>query len=426
MRYYLSLLLLGPLFVFSQKYKVHSLVILKNGDSLQVLTQDKQFQDPYAIKTFDSATRTQRTFRPSEVRALVIGGQDYYTSAFVSIDQTPYHEEVTPDSNTYSSRSDTVFLKTEYFSNAIQLYSFRDNKRTHLFIQKNNGGINELIYINFLINRSGTNYENENKKFIFQLRELLSDCPDAISHINNIDFSVQAIEKVLEDYNRICRKGSATLYKKEYHSKFEISVIAGASFSSLTAKGPANFLAQSNSSLTLQSGAAPIIGLRFNYIPQAFHSHLSALADIYYNSYDASSTAYSNYVNSTFFTKTSTTLKASYARLGIMVRYYFLNEKSAFRPFVNAGYSAEFILTRNNQTSSDNYFNGNQNITTSDPYPNGGYKSSQYGFVAGLGGTYSRFSLEYRYGSYIGFLNYVNNSLSMKTNEVIFSFRFSK
>ena len=318
--------MLGPVLLFSQKFDVPSTIITRTRDSIQVLTQKKQEVGFSNIQTKNPSSKQIRIYRPSEIYGITIGS-DNYISSIVSIDQTPYNEEVTLDSNTFKSKTDTVLLKVEYVGSNIELFSLSTSKRIHFFVQKDKGPIGELIYRKMLINRNGTDFESEDKKFLIQLNDLLADCPQVAGKINDISYSVQSIEAVLDSYSRTCRKGTAASYTKVYKTKFEISVFAGTSLLSFSYNDASGFNG-TNTKLQFSSGPTPLIGARFNYIPPILNGKFAILADLYFNNFKASNSYYSNYINDSFYTRQTIQLKDAYVNLGVVVQYYFLPGKT--------------------------------------------------------------------------------------------------
>lgn len=423
--FFSAFFLFAPFFLFSQKFSVHSIVITKTNDSLHLLTADKELRSQSSVKTLDSASKAYRTYRASEISELIIGADDYYKSAIVTIDQTPYNEEIPSDSFALKQSIDTVFLKTEYTSNNIKLYSLYDKKRSHFFIQKDNGPFEELIYRKLLLNKSGTVYESEDRKFVSQLSDLLADCLQAVSSIKSIGYTTQAIEEIFDDYNRFCHKENVARYSKTYKAKFEISALAGISLLSFNYSDASGFLGNVNK-INLASGISPVIGGRFNYIPALLHSRFSITGDLYFSSYTASSSYYSNYISSSDYTKNTMNLKNGYINLAIAVRYYFIGEKSSFRPFINVGYLAGLAVSTNNKMTSDDFFNGSHTISQADAFPNNGFKNDQYGFVAGAGIIFKKASIDYRYLGYTNYLLYQSKSMTAASNNITLAYRLSK
>lgn len=422
--FFLVTFFLFPFFLFSQKFSVHSIIITKTNDSLHLLTADKELRDPSSVKTMDSATKEYRTYLASEISALIVGTDDYYKSAIVTVDRTPYNEEIAISKFAPKQSIDTVLLKTEYSSNNIKLYSLYDKKRSHFFIQKDNDTIAELIYRKLLLNRNGTIYENEDKKFISQLSDLLADCPEAVSGINYIGYTTQAIEKVFNNYNSLCHKSNIALYRKTYKAKFEISALAGVSLITFSDK-EYGFLGAPTIT-KLSSGVSPIVGARFNYIPAILHYNLSIAGDLFYNTFSASGSYYSNFISNTDYTRNTVQLKDQYLNLSIVVRYYILGEKNAFRPFVNAGYLAGFLVSSQNKVTTDDFFNGTHTITGSDYYPNNGFAKYHIAYIGGIGIMYKNWSIDYRYSGYPNVLYYTSRFLTATSSNITLAYRLNK
>jgi hypothetical protein len=419
-----ALFLLAPFFLFSQKFNVRSIIITKTNDTLHLLTADRELRSPSSVKTMDSASKEYRTYRASEISELIIETDDFYRSAVVTVDRTPYNEEIAINKFAQKQSIDTVLLKTEYTSNNIKLYSLYDKKRSHFFIQKDNDTIAELIYRKLLLNRNGTIYENEDKKFISQLSDLLADCPEAVSGINYIGYTTQAIEKVFNNYNSLCHKSNVARYRKTYKAKFEISALAGVSLITFSDKeygfigGP--------TITKLSSGVSPIVGARFNYIPAILHYNLSIAGDLYYNTFTASGSYYSNFISNTDYTRNTIQFKDQYLNLSIVVRYYILSEKNAFRPFVNVGYLAGYVVSPQNKVTMDDFFNGTHTITESDYYPNNGFAKYHIAYIGGIGIIYKKWSIDYRYSGYPNVLYYTTRFLTATSSNITLAYKLNK
>jgi len=421
---FLALSFLAPFFALSQKFTVHSIVITKTNYSLHLLTADKELRDPSSVKTLDSASKEYRTYRASEIKELIIGTDDYYKSAIVTVDRTPYNEEIAVNKFAPKQSIDTALLKTEYNSNNIKLYSLYDKKRRHYFIQKDNDTIAELIYRKLLLNRDGTIYESEDKKFVSQLSDMLADCPGAVSGINYIGYTTQAIEKVFDNYNSLCHKSNTARYRKTYKAKFEISALAGVSLITFSDKeyGFAGYPAITK----ISSGVSPVVGVRFNYIPSILNYNLSIVGDLYYNTFAASGSNYSNFISNTDYTRNTVQLKDQYLNLSIVVRYYILGERDAFRPFVNVGYLAGYLVSPKNKVTADNFFNGTHTITESDYYPNNGFAKYHIAYIGGIGVTYKKWSIDYRYSGYPNVLYYTSRFLTATSSNIALAYKLNK
>ncbi|HLK27063.1 MAG TPA: hypothetical protein VKT28_00675 [Puia sp.] len=423
--FFSALAIVIPVLAFSQKYNVHSIVVKKNNDSLHVLISAKERQPPTFVKTLDSASGQFHVYKAYEISELIVNNSEYYKSAIVIIDRTPYNEEVAANKYVPKQSTDTVLLKVEYLSNNLKLYSLNDGKRPHFFIQKDDKQIEELIYRKLFLNRNGTAYETEEKKFILQLNELLADCSQAVSDIDNISYTVQAIEKVLDNYNRQCHKENVAQYRKTYKAKFEISALAGISFTSYNLVDNSGFAVIGDNTLKLKRGIYPVIGARFNYIPALLNNKFSILADLYYSGFSASSSFYSNYIDSGFYTRNTIQLKNGYINLAFAARYYLLGENKILKPYINVGYLAGFLISSDNRYYKDDFYNGNHTVTQTDAFPNNGLKKNQFGYFAGAGIIFKKFSLDYRYLNYTNYLDYTSERMTGSSNNITLAYKLN-
>jgi hypothetical protein len=416
------LIIFCPYLVFAQKFSVPSVLITKSKDSVHVLTANRELTNPTSVKTLDPASGKYHTYQAFEIDGLVAGGEEYYKSAIVTIDHTPFNVEIQAGDDTITQSTDTVLLKREFESNLLRLYSYTDDTRTHLFLQKGDGPIDELVYRKYQVNKDGTSYENEDKAYIDQISSSLGDCPAAVSNIKYIAYTPQAIERIFDKYAKNCYIEMVTKYVKSYKAVFDISLVMGASMTNLHFTDAV----YAQQGIQGSGGISPVAGMRFDYNPPLFGNKFSLVADVYYYGYTGNLSYYTDPGSSTFYTKAEYQLKNSYINLALALRYHFTDTRHTFRPFLNAGFLSGVVISSQNMLVTDQYAGGIHNISESDAFPNGGIKNMQFGYFGGAGLKYKRFSLEYRYHQYNNILNYTSKTLTSSSSNVVLTYKINK
>jgi hypothetical protein len=416
------LLLASPFWAMAQKFTTPAIVITRSHDSVRVLLSGKDPGNSSQVDALDPASGKHHMYSISEISGILVGKDNYYQSAVVTIDRSPFNQEIDAAYDTLRQSIDTVLLKREYESSLLKLFSFQDENRMHLFFQKGNGSIQELIFRKYQVSRNGISYDKVENMYADQLSESLEDCPSVVSRIKSISYSIQAVEKVFEKYRTECHTDMTVGYVKNHRSHVDISILAGVSLYAVHYdQGPTSFPGGQQ----MTAGPSGLLGMRVEYSPSLAGNRLTLVGDLYYNGYNATSSYLANAQDPTYYAKLTNKFKNSYANLALALRYYLNGEKSPLRWFVNAGALYGVQVSANNTIYVENFNNGNQTNSDYTAFQYGVMKASQFGFFGGGGVKFKRYSLEYRFYSYSNVLNPADMSLTSQSHNLAWTYKFN-
>jgi hypothetical protein len=173
MRKLTGTLLLSFLFVttFSQKNILPGYIVLPSKDTVKGSIDYRNWEkNPSQIRFLQSSSES-RTYTINDIEAFGVTGRDYYRKASVTVDDNPVRIQ---DVSIYSEElvhPQTVFLRILTEGNDFTLYELV-NFKTHYFIAKAGGAIEELSYK--LIKNDQTNNIATYNDFRIQLKKMVS------------------------------------------------------------------------------------------------------------------------------------------------------------------------------------------------------------------------------------------------------------
>jgi hypothetical protein len=173
MRNLITTLLLLFFFVttFSQKNILPGYIVLPSKDTVTGSIDYRNWEKNPGQIRFSASPSESRSYTINDIEAFGVTGRDYYRKATVRVDDNPvrisdvsiYSEELVHDQ--------TVFLRILAEGNEFTLYELV-NIKTHYFIAKTGGPIEELSYK--LIKNDQTNNIATYNDFRIQLKKLIS------------------------------------------------------------------------------------------------------------------------------------------------------------------------------------------------------------------------------------------------------------
>lgn len=121
-------------------------IVLENGQRLEVWIQNKEKHlTPVAIKYRESAKAKPQELDSKEVKEFGVGTYLRFIKATVRIDRSTHKEHMVGNNRNPEWEENTVFLQLLVEGEA-SLYYYRDRKNIALFVQKDQGAIDQLIY----------------------------------------------------------------------------------------------------------------------------------------------------------------------------------------------------------------------------------------------------------------------------------------
>lgn len=374
-------------------------VIIKlNGDTVKGFIDYRNWgKNPDAISFRNAVNGTSTVYNPLSISGFRVL-EDYYTSAIVQAECSPYQVNEINFDAALKMRTDTTFLRV-MFQGAKNLYYYNDRNGKQQYYLKQWPDYELLIYKKYLKENDerGSYASNqplrvfkENKTFIGQLAIYLQDCSSLQSELNKTEYTQSSLFKLFETYYKC--SGSEIRYKfTTDKTKLSFGVLAGISNTKLRITSNSDekdYLSGYDypTSTKFTGGVFLDLNLARNQGKWSFNNELL---------YSAYSTAakYEEYTNENKYSTIETEINISYVKLNTMIRYKFPIKKEWF-VFANAGYSFGFAITESNSITRDETFYVQHTITKETLIPN--VEKLELGWLAGIGLRYNKYSFETR------------------------------
>lgn len=419
--------LLLPFLTFAQSKARSATVTFKDGTSREYVVADRDAMlNPHQFTLTDGGTGKKITISPLEVNTVSIAGGDSWTAAILHVDQTPVDvtdEQAAQHLPGYQPRMDTVFLLNEFTGSVLSLYSLQDRQRSHLFLTKQGGAFEELVYRHYVQDDNGRQLEREDKQYQAQLAEAVKECPLVADATDKLRFSAAVISDLLRTYEKDCLK-STTVVARADRQKGRLAI---APMIGYTLNNPKFVSDHSNDLIPpgpVKVAGTPSFGLSFVYHLPVMHDKLAVVADLYYNSFKAKAdTVRLKGGSNTFYTTKGLEYQVSTIRMDLAVQYY-LTKPSLVRPYIKAGIAFGFSPSYSaTPIEYEFYSDALHPVTKKDPFKEQGFKSMQFGVNLGAGVDISRFSIQYKFGSYTGYVNTQGTGSSLTVHSVFVSYR---
>ena len=276
-----------------------------------------------------------------------------------------------------------VFLQT-LIKGDKGLYLFRNKTKSQFYIFEN-GSFDLLEYKRYTFNDQGGKLLRENKTYLSQLGQYLSDCASLQRTLKDTKYTIKSLENLFEFYYD-CSSSVVEFQKKSKKPIYHVGLVAGGSMSILRFKkgNRSSFVKDKNlaPSYNFTGGGFLEVVLPRNFQKWSFYSEL----------------LYTQYSIAFEEENTTSTLglyyDLAYIRLNNMVRYhYYLND---LKLFVNAGVSFGVTVKYNSYQSDESKLPAIfGEISSTKPTPRG--TLIEFGGLAGVGLKFNKFSAELRY-----------------------------
>jgi hypothetical protein len=239
-----------------------------------------------------------------------------------------------------------------------------------------------LMYKKYLKKVENSNLVHEEKRYIGQLMVYLSGCPNIKSKINQTKYTRQSLQKLFDNYYRLCLGLKLEHSQKNEKDVLSFRVIAGLSYTQLNFSGSVDYLAESDfkASTNLSFGGSLDIMFRrsrnrYMIINELIYSSYKTgviYVKVIHHSYDIQLQMQQININSLF-------------RINVPIK--------ESRLFVNLGLVNAFTLSFQNPLVKTNTINGE--VTRSEAFEE--YRKWEFGGLIGMGFEWKNWSLEYRY-----------------------------
>ncbi len=393
--------------------KKATLLTIENKKIEGIIDDRESFNTPQAILFKQNGADDFKLVKPTEAISIKIENGNYYISKKISIDliSNPLLEvDFKIDSNIAQFKTETVFVIAEFLASNISVYSYKDEK-VHLYIQKNSDFLIELIHRKYIIKNDYGRDEYEDNSFLNTLNYLLEDCSKISNKIQHLRFNKNYIISIAKDYVA-CTNSNSNYASLRKESKINFGILAGANKGLLRVK-PAPSASSGNGQIyneTFNASPSILLGARLQYyIKSGRQNKLSLIGDLYYTSLNANLDKQIAYSSPSFYSNRKVEYDCSFLKADILGRYAFL-PFNKLSPIINVGISGIALLKAEGTSTDTEFLNGSSTSYSRALLDEQSGKSKKIIIspTAGIGLSYKKFSLEYRYW-YTGSINYKLN-----------------
>jgi len=330
-----------------------------------------------------------------------------YVSANVSIEGSSRQTNKLEENSKLNLSNKVVFLQNLYVDKVKSLYSFTSKYGVRNFYIFRDHGYQLLRYKKYLYLDGGTMLIRENKQYLGQLKQYLSECDLKDSKFKNIRYHQNSLISLFEKY-AACTNTKSFYKKEDVKMRFDVGVIVGGAVNSLRfTEGPSNFNYLVNADFKASSNMT--VGAYIE-LASTQTSKWSWNNEFLYMSYDIKG-HHEKVSSSDNYVFTDTYIGYSQLKFNSLIRYKFPVAK--LHLFVNGGISNGFTLSElnNSKTIREKYFT---NETIEEGIAVLKTRSYEQGFLLGAGVKYKNISFETRFesGNGMSSMSRVNSKVS--------------
>jgi hypothetical protein len=398
---------------FAQDFKPGKL-IRANGDTLTGFIYNNAFnRNPSQIVFRQSENEQGTKYLPADIGGFVVNDQIFRSAIINRNAELPSPISSTPE---FSLIKDTVFL-TVLIDGVKSLSMFRDKSMVYNFYVGTDTGYQLLLYKKYLRETGGSSYVVDMNMFRNQLNGYLGDCPSIEKKISNTDYAMAQLTDLFNAYYQC--KNIAVKYKRATErTRQEFGIFAGFTQTKL------KFIGQPPLSLfSFPTSKNITAGIFLNIVLPGNFKKVSINNELVYSSYSTEAhTRYTSPYYSAYEVDDFRQIGASYIKMNNMVRFRIPDTGPAV--FINAGISNGLRLSKTDYSKQDIYRFNSLEDTQEGPALPEFKKWEEVGFIAGLGGTFSRFNLELRWETTDGMIRLSTQKASVSRYSLLVGYRF--
>jgi len=310
--------------------------------------------------------------------------------------------------------NDTVFLQTMIQgTKSLYYYQRRFEGKPQFYILLD-GRYQLLIHKIYKTYERGVLEEAENRKFVTQLSFYLQECPNTQLKLKRIKYTKENLESLFQYYYDCTRK-EIDFQKKTEKISFGLGVMAGLSSTSLKFSDTDSPYINSLSfekSYKLMPGIFLDITLPRNAGKWQIRNELALCSYKAISQYEQT-TSLDRYITQT------TTIGLSYLTINNLIRYEYPLANANI--YANAGISNGYAIVTANDYKKETVTPTSVNVIEYVAIPK--IKKYEFGWLAGLGVKWKKYSFEARFGRGNGCSNYLN--LNSNTNRMFLLFGYT-
>lgn len=378
--------------VYAQKNYLPGSVITLEGDTLKGFINYLNWEEnPDTIDYRPAKNSPTTQFTPAELESFQVK-DEIYVSATVEIETKLYRYGIKELYPKLDFDTSTVFLQT-IIQGPKSLFIHRGARDRENFYIYEKGKYHLLVFKHYLGSGVNEKYDMLDARFVQQLSYYLRDCRQLRFEIEQMTYTRQAFEKVFSNYYA-CIDADMSFYRKMEHTKFEPSILAGISISTLNFQGksvPNRYtnLAKSDYSSSTNFSAGISVDMR---LPRNLRK-ISLVGELLYAGYTIEGLRQFS-INENTYTNNYSRFEYEYIKINFLYRYRYIFSRSAL--YFNGGIFYGRAINDENQEWIQEVVNGNETISpNSKPFQRG--RRSEQGIILGTGYEFKKLAFEARY-----------------------------
>ncbi|WP_442265050.1 hypothetical protein ACSIGC_11960 [Tenacibaculum sp. ZS6-P6] len=379
----ITLICLNAFKLTSQNTFKKGYFVTNSNKRVECLIKDEGWQNnPKSFKYKQNNTENIST--SDNAKEFGIYNHVTYIKSAVKIDRSSNKVNFLTEERFPQFKEEILYLKVLQKGKA-NLFQFQDGTLIRYFYNLNNTTPKQLVYKKYKI---GSDKIRENQSYKQELFTKLKCKEITLKRVESIKYNESDLTAFFSEYN-LCN-GSKPEYKvkkEKTPGKFNVSVKAGASFSSLNIEN--NILPIKNVEFSSISNFRP--GLEFEYILPINNNKWGLFLKTTYQTFTGKSEENSS--QGIIVNTINTEIDYSSIEIPIGVKHYmYLNKKSKL--FIGAGYLIDFPLDSKLNFSFESTLNGSVTSTSSGEL---NLEDSSTAFHLNFGYKYDKFSIEFEH-----------------------------
>lgn len=340
-------------------------------------------------------------------------GGNHYVVRTVDIEKSGQSTDELNHYSDFNIYQEKVFLN-RILEGPYGLYLYRNSGGRELFYVRNEEDYELLKHKYYLKVVEGKQLRAENRTYKHRLAELFIDCKTINKDIGEMDYSEDGIKKTFESYYS-CTGVESSFQSASDKAKAQAGLLVGFTRTILSFDGGPSYLSQGE----FKNTGNPAVGAFANFPFAGASRKLWFVIQMVYAPYESENIQVTELSGQN--TRTNTVnFSMHYLDLNTMVRYNLYD--GLYNIFVNAGISNGYVLGYTNTRVEETNFSGDITVRETTPYES--VRNYETAFLAGLGVSFRKFALEFRYEAGNGMSNSVAIASNTKTTSLLLGYRF--
>ncbi len=378
--------------VFAQKNFLEATVTFTNGETVKGMVDYRNWARHPKDIHFGKNENLIKEYTAKDISRLTVNNDTYISSIVSSriesnmTDGLTYKKEI-------QLQSDTTFLLA-LVEGKKSLYYFRNDFATDNYYIKTEKGIELLEYHRYLQQVNQHDKLRENKKYMLQLKNYLSDWSGVSNRLKEVEYKSEDLKNLFLDYYEATSKEPDFVQRKE-KVKAKFGIVAGGGVSKIKFNASSGFV-------HLRNGEFPVVptyvfGASVRLIFPRHLERLQVQNEIVYTTSTYEGNYYDDQGNGRYVNY-DTTIGVGAVKINNMFRYRLgVKEKGVF---FGAGISNGFLFETKNELNKESFLLAEPINTTEKALSE--FSKHELGLLAGIGYQIKGFSLECRYEHGLG------------------------